>query len=82
MKKDVVMTVRSFSKKISLDLKKNLKITLEGIFYSRVVKLRKFQLVTKKFNWYLMLKVYSNLSSSKIMGNQGWCMDDIRESMK
>ena len=57
MKKDVVMTTGSFSKKASLDLKKTLKMTLEGIIYSRGVKVRKFQLASKKkFKWYLMLK--------------------------
>ena len=48
MKKDVVMTVGSFSKKFSRDLRKTLKITLEGILYSGGVKVRKFQLVSKK----------------------------------
>ena len=48
MKKDVVMTVGSFSKKISRDLKKTPKITLEGILYSGGFKVRKFQLVYKK----------------------------------
>ena len=48
MKKDVVMTVGSFSKNVSHDLKKEtLKITLEGILYSGGVKFRKFQLVSK-----------------------------------
>ena len=46
MKKDVVMIVGYFSKKVSHDLKKTLKITLEGILYSRGVKIRKFQLVS------------------------------------
>ena len=48
MKKDVAMTVGSFPKKISCDLKKTLRITLEGILYSGGVKVRKFQLVYKK----------------------------------
>ena len=48
MKNDVVMTVGSFSKKVSHDLKKTLKITLEGILYSEGVKVKKFQLVSKK----------------------------------
>ena len=57
MKKDVV-TVGSFSKKFSHDLKwETLKITLEGILYSGGVKFRKFQLVSKKkLNWCLVLK--------------------------
>ena len=46
MTEDVVMTVRYFSKKVSCDLKKTLKMTLEGILYSRGVKVRKFQLVS------------------------------------
>ena len=46
MKKDVVMTMGSFSKKVSRDLKKTLKLTLEGILYSGGVKVRKFQLVS------------------------------------
>ena len=29
-----------------------------------------------------MLKVYGKLSSSKMMGDQGWCMDDIAENGK
>ena len=57
MKKDVVITVGYFSKKVSRNLKKTLKMKLEGILYSLRVKVRKFQLVSKKkFNWYLMLK--------------------------
>ena len=48
MKKDAMMTVGSFSKKVSCDLKKTLKMTLEGILYSWGVKVRKFQLVSKK----------------------------------
>ena len=50
MKKYVVMTAGSFSKKVSRDLKKTMKITLEGITYSGGVKVRKFQLVSKKKN--------------------------------
>ena len=46
-----------FLKNVSRDLKKALKITLEGILYSGGVKVRKFQLVSqKKLNWCLMLK--------------------------
>ena len=57
MKKDALMIVGSFSKKVSRDLKKTLKIILEGNLYSGGVKVKKFQLVSKKkFNWYLMLK--------------------------
>ena len=57
LKKDVMMTMGSFSKKVSHDLKKTLKITLEWILYSGGVKVRKLQLVSKKkFNLYLMLK--------------------------
>ena len=57
MKKDVVMTVGYFPKKIYCDLNKTLRITLEGILYSRGVKVGKFQLVSKKkLNWCLMLK--------------------------
>ena len=48
MKKDVVMIVGYFSKKVSRDLKKTLKMTLEGILYLDGVKVRKFQLVSKK----------------------------------
>ena len=48
MKKDVVMTVGYFPKNISRDLSKTLRITLEGILYSGGVKVRKFQLVSKK----------------------------------
>ena len=40
-------------------------------------------------NWYLRkiklvsnVEVYWKLSSSKMMGDQGWCMDEIRESIK
>ena len=29
-----------------------------------------------------MLKVYGKLYSSKMMGDQGWCMDDITENEK
>ena len=50
MKKNAVMTVGSFSKKVSCGLKKTLKITLEGILYSGGVKVRKIQLVSKKKN--------------------------------
>ena len=56
MKKDVVMTVGSFPKNISHDLKKSLRITFEGILYSGGVKFKKFQLVSKIFNWYLKVK--------------------------
>ena len=48
MKKNAVMTVGSFPKNISCDLKKSLRITLEGILYSEGVKVGKFQLVSKK----------------------------------
>ena len=48
MKKDAVMTVGYFPKKISHDLKKSLRITFEGILYSGGVKVKKFQLVSKK----------------------------------
>ena len=48
MKKDAVMTVGCFSEKVSRDLKKTLKITLEGILYSGGVKVKKFQLVSKE----------------------------------
>ena len=48
MKKDVVMTVGSFSKNVSHDLKKTPKITMEGILYLGGVKVKKFQLVSKK----------------------------------
>ena len=61
MKKDVVMTVGYFSKKVSCDLKKILKFTLEGILYSGGVKFRKFHLVSKKkLNWCLMVKYIEN----------------------
>ena len=53
MKKDVVVTMGSFSKKVSHDLKKTMKITLEWILYSGELKLgnsnrylRKIQLVS------------------------------------
>ena len=85
MKKDVVMNVGSFSKEVSDDLEKKetLKITLEGMLYSRGVKVRKFQLVSKKKSQLVSnVEVYWKLSSSKMIGDQGWCMDDIRESMK
>ena len=55
MKKDIVMIVEFFSN-ISHDLKRTLKITLGGIIYSRGVKFRKFQLESKQFNLYLMLR--------------------------
>ena len=71
MKKDVVMTVGYFSKKVSHDLKKTMNMPLEGVLYSRGVKVRKFELV---YN----VEVYWKLSSSKMMGDQGWCMEDIR----
>ena len=46
MKKDIVTIVGFFSK-ISHDLNRTLKITLGGIIYSRGVKFRKFQVVSK-----------------------------------
>ena len=57
MKKDAVMTVGSFSKKDSRDLKKILKITLEGILYLRGVRVEKFQLVSEK------IQLVSNVES-------------------
>ena len=76
MKKDIVMTMGSFSKKVSRDLKKkgeSLKITLEGILYSGGVKVRKFQLVSKKkFNWYILLTLEEN-SSLKEIENSLYC---------
>ena len=48
MKKDAVLTVGYFPKNISHDLKKTLRITLGGILYLEGVKVRKFQLVSKK----------------------------------
>ena len=54
MNKDIVI-VESFSM-ISHDLKRTLKITLGGIIYLWGVKFKKFQLVSKKINWYLMLR--------------------------
>ena len=50
MKKDIVTIVGFFSK-ISHYLKRTLKITLGGIIHSGGVKIKKFQLVSKKFNW-------------------------------
>ena len=46
-----------------------------GSLYSGGVKVRKFQLVSN-------VELYWKLSSSKMIGDQGWCMDDIRECMK
>ena len=48
MKKDVVMNVGAFPKKISHDWKKTMRITIEGILYSGGVKAIKFQLVSEK----------------------------------
>ena len=48
MKKDVVMIVGYFPKMTSCDLKKTLRITSEGILYAGGVKVRKFQMVSKK----------------------------------
>ena len=60
-----------------------MRITLEGILYSEGVKVRKIQLVCKeKIQLVSNVEVYWKLSSSKMIGDQGWCMDDIRESMK
>ena len=54
MKKDVVMTVGYFYKKVSHDLKRTMKMTLGGIIYSGGVKVRKFQ-------WYQKIKLVSDV---------------------
>ena len=58
MKKDIVI-MKSVSN-ILHDLKRTLKITLGGIIYLGGVKFGKFQLVSKKTNWYLMLNYYES----------------------
>ena len=70
MKKDIVMIVELFSN-ISHDLKRTLKIKLGGIIYSGGVKFIKFQLVSKKFKWYLMLKYDESYILKKVRDDQG-----------